>query len=193
MIEVQRLTSCRPQDVVGMRAIDIDITRPVWEYHPQQYKTEHHNDDDSPDLERVVFLGPKAQTLVKPYLTLNVTDWLFSAVRSEQERNAKRKQERKSPMTPSQAARRPKGREKAPLRDRYDVASYRQAIRRACLKAGIPVWRPNQLRHSRLTEIRKRYGLEAAKTCGGHREIGVTQHYAQADHDLARQVMSEVG
>ncbi len=56
-----------------------------------------------------------------------------------------------------------------------------------------PVWVPNQLRHSRLTEIRKLFGLEASRVCGGHREIGVTQIYAEQDRDLARRVMAQVG
>jgi hypothetical protein len=57
----------------------------------------------------------------------------------------------------------------------------------------VPVWVPNQLRHSRLTEIRKRYGLEASRVCGGHREVGTTQHYAEQDRELARRVMAELG
>jgi integrase len=96
-------------------------------------------------------------------------------------------------MTPSQASRKSNGRTRAPLRDHYDVASYRRAIRRACLKLGIPVWHPNQLRHSRLTEIRKRFGLEASRVCGGHREVGITQHYAEQDRGLAHKVMAEIG
>ncbi len=57
----------------------------------------------------------------------------------------------------------------------------------------MPIWVPNQLRHSRLTEIRRLYGLEASRVCGGHREVGVTQIYAEQDQTLARQVMAEVG
>jgi integrase len=68
MIEVHRLCGGRPQDIVEMRAGDIDRSGPVWEYHPGRYKTEHHNDEDDPDKDRIVFLGPKAQTLLKPYL-----------------------------------------------------------------------------------------------------------------------------
>ncbi len=193
MIEVQRLCGGRPQDIVEMRAIDIDMTGPVWEYRPQRYKTEHHNDDNSPDRERIVFLGPKAQALLKPYLSLNVTDYLFSPAHSEKERNALRRAKRKSPMTPSQAARKPKGRRKGKLRDHYDVASYRKAIRRACEKAGVPIWFPLQLRHSRGTEIRKRYGLEASQAVLGHSELGVTQVYAEVDRDTARRIMGEIG
>jgi hypothetical protein len=44
-----------------------------------------------------------------------------------------------------------------------------------------------------LIEIRKRYGLEASKACGGHKEIGVTQHYAEQDRTLAGRVMAEIG
>jgi hypothetical protein len=53
MIEVQRLCDCGPQDVVGMRAIDIDRSGAVWEYRPRRYKTEHKNDGNDPDRERV--------------------------------------------------------------------------------------------------------------------------------------------
>ena len=193
MIRVQRLTGCRPQDVVQIRACDIDTSGPVWEYRPRRFKTEHHNDDGSPDLDRVVYLGPQAQAILKPLLPSKADDYIFSPRRSEADRSDLRRADRRSPMTPSQSSRKPKGRSKAPLKAYYPVGSYRQAIRRACVRAGIPVWVPNQLRHSRLTEIRSRYGLEASRVVGGHREVGVTQIYAEQDRGLARQVMTEVG
>jgi integrase len=193
MVRLQRLCGGRPQDVVAIRGEDIDRAGAVWEYRPPRYKTEHHNEEGDPDLERVVYLGPRAQEVLTPFLAASPAGYLFSPIRSEQDRNGRRRRQRKSPMTPSQAARKPRGRSRAPLRDRYDVASYRRAVRRACLKAGIPVWHPNQLRHSRLTEIRKRFGLEASRVCGGHREVGVTQHYAEQDRELARSVMAQIG
>jgi integrase len=193
MIEIQRLSGCRPQDIVQLRAIDIDMTGPVWEYRPPRYKTEHCSGDDSADRERVVFLGPKAQALLKPHLTLNVTDYLFSPKRAEEARNAKRREERRTPQWPSHMKRKTKGRARAPIRDRYDVGTYRRAIARACLKAGVPVWQPNQLRHSRGTEIRRRYGLEASQAVLGHAELGVTQVYAEVDRDTARRVIAEIG
>jgi integrase len=193
MIEVQQLSGCRPQDIVQLRAIDIDMAGPVWEYRPLRYKTEHRNEEDSPDRERVVFLGPRAQALLKPYLTLNVTDYIFSPKRAEEARNTKRREERKTPKWPSHMKRKPRGRTRAPIRDRYDVTTYRRAIARACLKAGVPVWRPNQLRHSRGSEVRKRYGLEASQAVLGHAELGVTQVYAEVDRETARRVMAEIG
>ena len=85
MIEVQRLTGCRPQDVVQLRGADIERCGPVWEYRPGRYKTEHHDADGS-DAERVIFLGPKAQALITPFLASNPSDFLFSPRRSEEQR-----------------------------------------------------------------------------------------------------------
>jgi integrase len=196
MIEVQRLCGCRPQDIVQLRAIDIDMTGPVWEYRPQRYKTEHHNANSDPDRERVIFFGPKAQVLLKPHLTLNVTDFLFSPKRAEAERRAEQRRNRKTKLWPSHVKHQERRRGKRPraaLRDGYDVASYRRAIRRACLKAGIPIWFPLQLRYASGTTIRKKYGLEASQAVLGHAELGVTQVYAELDHEAARRVMSEIG
>jgi integrase len=96
-------------------------------------------------------------------------------------------------MTPSQAKRMRKANRFRPWGDGYDVAAYRRAIRRACEKAGIPVWHPNQLRHARGTEVRKHYGLEAAQAVLGHAELGVTQVYAEVDRETALRVVKEIG
>jgi len=127
------------------------------------------------------------------YLIERTSGYLFSPIRSEQIRNADRREKRITKITPSQAKRKPSGRKKAPLREHYDVAAYRRAIRRACVKLGIAVWAPNQLRHTRLTEIRKQFGLEASRVVGGHTEVGTTQIYAEQDHELAKEVMNKIG
>jgi hypothetical protein len=88
MIEVQRLCGGRPQDIVQMRAIEIDMTGPVWEYRPRRYKAEHHNEDDNPDRERIIFLGPRARAILRPHLPLRVTDYIFSPLRASKERPA---------------------------------------------------------------------------------------------------------
>src|SRR5207249_591897 len=101
MVQVQRLCGGRPQDIVQMRPIDIDMSGPVWEYRPRRYKTEHHNEDNLPERERVVFLGPRAQAIIKPLLPLNISAHVFSPMRSEKERNAKRRDVRQTPRWPS--------------------------------------------------------------------------------------------
>lgn len=75
----------------------------------------------------------------------------------------------------------------------YSKDSYVVAIRRACVAAGIPHWSPNQLRHTAATEIRKRFGLEAARTVLGHSSTDTTAIYAERDDAMSRKVMAECG
>jgi integrase len=168
MVQVQLLTGCRPQDVVQVRMIDIDLTGPVWEYRPHRYKTQHRNEQDDPDRERVVFLGPRAQGLLKPLFTSNVTDYLFSPANSEQDRSIERRKDRRTPLWPAHrkrlAAKRKPKRARAP-KDHYAVATYRRAIERACIKAGVEVWIPLQLRHARGTEVRKLFAWRRVRRC----------------------------
>lgn len=177
-----------------MRGNDLDTRGDVWEYRPPTYKTMHLNDDDDPDLERVIYLGPQAQRLLTPLLMDDPEAYLFSPARSEALRRAEIRAQRKTPLYPSHLQRyESKKAVQSPLRECYDDNSYRRAVQRACQKAGVPMWSPKRLRHTRLTEIRRTHGLEASKACAGHREIGVTQHYAEQDQQLARRVMLEQG
>ncbi len=43
------------------------------------------------------------------------------------------------------------------------------------------------------TEVRKKFGLEAAASLLGHTEIGVTQVYAEADRQRAIEVVRNLG
>lgn len=70
---------------------------------------------------------------------------------------------------------------------------YAQAVRRACRKACIPHWSPNQLRHNAATEIRRAFGVEAAQAILGHSRIETTQIYAERSQGLARDVARKLG
>ena len=76
---------------------------------------------------------------------------------------------------------------------RYTRHSYRTAVQRACRRAGIPVWSPRQLRHTRATLIRRAYGLEAARAVLGHADTRITEIYAERDLGLAMRIMREIG
>jgi integrase len=108
------------------------------------------------------------------------------------EHHARRSAARKSKPTPSEDARRAI-RPGAKHSRRYCGDSYRNAILRACEKAGIEPWAPNQLRHTAATEIRARYGLEAAQAVLGHARADVTQVYAERDLAKAHEVMRAIG
>jgi integrase len=183
MIQVQRLCGGRPQDIVEMKPGDIDRSGAIWEYRPGRHKGEHH------ERERLVFLGPRAQELLQPYLEgISVGEFVFSPARAEAARLATIRAKKGQPLVKPQ-----KDRGKWTLRNHYDADSYRRAIRRACKKAGIPIWCPLQLRHAAGTLIRKKYGLEASQAVLGHAELGATQVYAEVDRTTAQRVMSEIG
>ena len=188
MVRVQRLTGMRPQEVVLMRAVDIDMSDPTcWIYRPHRHKSEHH------ERERQIFFGPRARELLRPFLDVAPTSYLFSPRRAEEQRHVNRRSHRRSPRTPSQGAHCPKTEPRRQPGDLYDDGSYRKAIRRACKKLGIPIWFPNELRHSAATEIRRRFGLEASQAVLGHSELGTSQIYAEVDRTAAYKIMSEIG
>jgi integrase len=187
MIQVQRLSGCRPGEVVSMRGVDLDVTGEVWLYRPAGHKTAHHGH------QRVIAIGPRAREVIRPFLKDDPAAYLFSPRESREGWNAERRRKRKTPMTPSQARRRRKPRPKRAPGDRYTVGTYRNAIRRACLRAGIEPWHPHQLRHAAATELRKLFGLETAKAVLGHRTLSATEVYAQKDVAAAVKVMEEVG
>ena len=54
-------------------------------------------------------------------------------------------------------------------------------------------WHPNQLRHTVATEVRARFGLEAAQAVLGHAKADVTQVYAERDLSKAAEVMRQIG
>lgn len=187
MIELQLLTGMRSGEVTIMRGCDLDISGPIWAYHPREHKTEHHG------IERTIYLGPKAQVVIRPFLRANTTAYLFDARGAETSRSIRRRRERKSPMTPSQAKRRPKRQRKRAPAEHYSRDSYRRAISRACAKAGIPNWHPHQLRHTAATLLRKQFGIEAARVVLGHQSAQITEVYAEIDQSKARDVMARIG
>ena len=76
---------------------------------------------------------------------------------------------------------------------KYTTSSYRRAIHRACDKAGIDRWSPNRMRHTAATEIRSKFGLEAAQVILGHSQANVTQVYAERDLAKGIEVAKRIG
>ena len=186
MVRLQRLTGARPGEICTVRPGDIDRTASIWIYVPQSHKTEHH------DQNRMVVLGPQAQAILSPYLLRAADAFCFTPEESERVRLAKRAEDRTTPMRKRERDRR-KLKSLRIFAPCYDAASYRHAIQRVCARAGLPKWAPNQLRHNAATEIRKRFGLDAAQVICGHQSADVTQVYAERDMELAMRVAREMG
>lgn len=211
MVRLQLLTGCRPGEVCRIRPCDITIaTDGTWTYRPREHKTAYRG------RERRIFLGPQAQAILRPWLDRATDAYCFSPAETRAEFDAERKRCRKSPMTPSQAARKPKGNPKWVPGDQFTHNSYCRAIARACYRVrlaelraggktkaeavatikrdGVPGhWSPHQLRHTRATQIEARYGIEAAQVCLGHSEPNTTRIYSEGHFAKAAGVMREIG
>ena len=187
MAQLQYWTGMRPGEVIQMRTADVERDGKIWIYTPRRHKTEHHG------IERHIPIGPRAQEVLRPWLRLDTEASLFSPKEAEAARNAEKRRNRRSPMTPSQAKRKPRKNRKRPTGDAYTADSYRRAITHACDQAGVDRWSPNQLRHSAATRIRKEEGLEAARVVLGHQSAAVTEIYAELDKRSAETIMGRLG
>jgi integrase len=186
MIRLQRLTGMRPGEVIAMRTMDITMSGAVWEYRPGSHKTEHYGKD------RIIFVGPKAQEILKPWLRADLAAYLFSPREATAERARKLRKARRTKVQPSQRNRRKKNPLRAPG-EQYRVSGYAMAIRRACVRAGVPHWAPNQLRHNAATQLRREFGLEVARAVLGHSSIVTTLVYAEEDQTAASNAMLRIG
>ena len=77
--------------------------------------------------------------------------------------------------------------------DAYTTVAVRNAVYRACDRAGIPRWHPNQIRHTVASKVRHLHGLEAAQVVLGHARADTTQIYAERDLARAREVVRALG
>jgi integrase len=182
MIQLQRLTGMRPDEVTIMRPCDLDTSGDVWCYTIASRfqgdfiaaagsKTDWRETVD----EKCVYLGPQAQTVLRPWLRdKKPLEYLFN---------------------PRAVARRYNKAlsKKRPPRNHYDDESYCQAVTRGCRRAGVPVWTPGRLRHNAGTSIERQFGIEAARLVLGHRELSTTRIYAERDTAKYRQIIAAVG
>jgi integrase len=202
MVRVQRLSGMRPGSVTLMRSCDIDRSGGVWIYEPHDHKTKYR------DHRLLIPIGPEAQAVLQPFLNRPGNAYLFAPSEAQawrREQRAARPSTRKSPVYPSERKRVERDKQRRCRRKskrmpgpRYTTATYYRAVRygiRAARKAGDDVadWHPNQLRHTRATEVRRDHGVEAAQVVLGHRNAHVTQVYAERDMALACQVAKRSG
>lgn len=187
MVDLQRFSGMRPGEVCKLRTRDIDQAREVWEYRPRDHKTAHHG------RSRVILFGPRAQSVLMPWLKPDDQGApIFSPRESERIRAEKRRQARVTPLAVADRGRALMG-GKPSVGPCYSPETYRKAIVRACTKAGIAPWHPNQLRHLAATNIRREFGIEVARAVLGHSCVEMTEIYAEIDMDKARDAMQKLG
>jgi integrase len=206
MVELQLATGMRPGELCILRPVDLDRSDDVWEYVPQEHKTQYHDHD------RVICIGPKGQDILRPFLLRPADSFCFSPAESMTWHRSERHAARKTPESCGNTI--GTNRKRRPTRtprDKYDVARYRRAIHRACDQAfSAPEniaddtaavekwksdhrWSPHQLRHSMATRVRKEFDIEAAKAVLGHAATNVTGIYAEVDRQRAIEVARLIG
>ncbi len=204
MVRLQRLTGMRPGEICIMRLCDIDRTNSVWIYYPERHKTMNTG------RERPIFIGPQGQALLAKYLDRGPESPCFQPQEAVAAQREQRSADRKTPL--SCGNRRGTNLKRLPKKqagERYEPKTYNRAVAYV-LKRIFPEpeglsekelaawrlkyrWSPNRLRHAAATEIRKRYGLEAAQVILGHAKCDTTQIYAQRDLERGVEVAMNLG
>jgi integrase len=222
MAQLQLLTGARAGEITQMRPCDIDRESNVWVYRPMQHKTAHKGH------ERKIFIGPRGQQVLTPFLLRAPQSYCFSPAEAEGDRRRRQHEARTTPLGYGNVP--GSNRREDPewsAGERYTTDSCRRAIARACDQAFPPPeplakrddetevewkerltekqetelaawqkahrWHPHQLRHNAATELRKEFGIEAARIILGHRSTTVTEIYAEKDERQAVAAMSQVG
>ena len=186
MVRVQLLSGMRPGEVCALRPCDIDRAGDAWLYTPPQHKTTHHGH------RRTIAIGPRCQGVLLRYLARAADAYCFQPKDSESKRLAEREAARVVPMSyGNRRGTNRRGTSKAGAV--YRVRSYSRAVERAAERAGVEHWTPQRLRHTKATDIRKEFGLDAAQAVLGHRGAKVTEVYAELDQEKAVQVALKIG
>jgi integrase len=176
LIWFMRLTGCRPSEAGHMKLSRVrDREHAVWRYVPRRHKTTHKG------KQRHIPIGPQAQAIVLAHTAgREPGDYVFSpqlSVPARKPRNGVLS------MEPRKVSPR--------VGKRFTKDSILRAVTRAIAKANearekdglppLPHWTPYQLRYTRLREIRKQLGREAARAVAGHSRATMTDHYAPAN------------
>jgi integrase len=189
MVRLHQLLGCRPGEIVKLTPAMVNRAGEVWVIKLLDHKTAWRGHS------RDIYVGPKAQAILLPYLeNANSSKAIFSPKVAIEQRLQAKEQSRKTPL--SCGNRRGTNRKSKPQKvagDAYTTQSYGKAIAFACKQAKIPIWAPNQLRHSAATKIRESEGIEGASVILGHKSLDVTQVYAEKSKKLAFDVAAKHG
>lgn len=184
MITIEGLTGMRPGELCRMTPGQIDRNVDPWLYEPNKHKMKYRG------KERKIYIGHKAQEILRPYLLRDPDTPIFSPKESEQQRRAALHKNR---VTPIHQGNKPGTNKKEnPIcrpGDMYTPGSYYSAVTRAIKRAQkehpeLDHWFPYQLRHSHGTKVGDEFGIEAASASLGN-DIPSAKVYAERNDGLA--------
>jgi integrase len=187
MVVLQLATGARPNELCGMRAGDVqrsgrihidgagvhDLDQlGVWVCVLAQHKTRWKRKP------RWLTFGPDVWPILEPFLQRGPEEFCFSPQESTAAMREERKVERKSRSGGSGGNRkRPAAEPKLKPGPRYSPRTYLQAVKRACVAAGVAEFAPYQLRHAAAAEIKALFDLDAVQALLGHHTKTMAEHY----------------
>ena len=183
-----RLTGCRPSEAARMKLCRIrDRHKAVWRYVPKRHKTSHRG------KQRHIPIGPEAQAIILAHTAgRGDHDYVFTPQRSVPRREPRDGVISMKPRKPSPLA-----------RASFTKDAILRAVTRGIEKANkarekngeppLPHWTPYRLRYTRLREIRRVGGREAAQAAAGHSRATMTDHYAPANWDRVARFTAKHG
>jgi len=222
MIQLQLYTAARAGEICQMRPCDVDREGEVWVYRPERHKTAHHGFDRKifigprgqqaltpfffRDPQTYCFSPAEAEETRRRRLSgnritplacgnvpgSNVQDdpkW-FAGDRyttcSYRRAIARACDQTFSPPEP--LAKRddetsPQWQKRLTKPQKDQLKAWQKAHR----------WHPHQLRHNAATELRKEFGIEAARIILGHRSTAITEVYAEKDEQQAIEAIMRAG
>jgi len=199
----------RSGELCKMRPCDIDRSSEVWFYKPKSAcEKQYDHKTEYLGHVKIIPIGPKAQTILAKYLLRDSTEFCFKPEESYKQHLQRKSDKRETPLS---CGNRPGSNRKGNRKFKpcYDADTYQKAIKRAC-KILWPApddfskeqkkqwhkehsWHPHQLRHNAATEIRKEFGLDAARAVLGHKNLSITDDYAELDLEKAKEVARLIG
>lgn len=187
IVQVQLLCGGRPSEVLGLKPADFIRTGTVqlsptfrlplgkvWAVNLAKHKTRYRGHS------RFLLFGPQAQALLKPYLDRDPKKLIFSAMESWMAFLDSQDRHHNAERGPQPG-------------ETFPIDSYRNAINRACDRAGVPSWSPHRLRHNAATRIAEQFGWDVARIVLGQRSLDVTRIYALDNLSKAVDAMERMG
>jgi integrase len=160
----------------------------VWVVCPTQHKKKHRG------RPRWLVLGPKAQAVLAPWLERPADAFCFCPREALADLRVEQRADRAARGGGSGGNRKPAA---ASQRLRpggcYTPRTYRQAVARACKRAGVPHFSPYALRHLHASEVDAAFDLDHVQASLGHDDPDTARRYSKRSFRKAADVAKGMG
>lgn len=162
LVRVQLATGARPSEILRLKPMDLikvgTFTAGGLDYAVPAGQWVYVKEVSKTKKPRVLFFGPTAIRVLRPLLKGRAADRCIFRPRDYSNRGG----------------------------EAYKPGGYRQAVERACIRAGVPVFVPYQIRHSYKQRVLTALGSDHAKAGLGHSSPTMTARYAAGVIDSER-------